>query len=262
VVNGHVLREGQWHYWSTGTGGWVSGETFLLSDACLVRAALAVEDWRDGTGPLGANPYDLTRVRWFDTTHLDRVGPSHFDDPDITSWARAQRMATSFAHAKGYGGGRLTGHHVGELAGLHCFPTSSTNLRTVPRHQVGNQNPDFLFPFDDIDTAHWAQTGRAGVAIAPTLGFATGYFTGNLADDGYEWAGLSPDAVTVFDLPNDDESIQQSSAKFETPDADLNSVSWAQAARLATDVCLHKGFAAGFFTGHQLSGRRQVVAFR
>src|SRR5262249_39053300 len=45
IVNGHVLREHQWHYWSIGTAGWVSAETFMLIDASFVKASLALEDW-------------------------------------------------------------------------------------------------------------------------------------------------------------------------------------------------------------------------
>jgi hypothetical protein len=39
-------------------------------------------------------------------------------------------------------------------------------------------------------------------------------------------------------------------------------VPWAQAARLATDVCIARGFAGGFFTGHQLADRRQIAGVR
>jgi hypothetical protein len=49
TVNGHVLRESQWHYWSVGTAGWVGAETFMLIDASFLKAALALEDWHSGT---------------------------------------------------------------------------------------------------------------------------------------------------------------------------------------------------------------------
>ena len=63
--------------------------------------------------------------------------------------------------------------------------------------------------------------------------------------------------VTVFDVANDD-VVVTSPWRF----ADVNTVPWAQAARLATDVCLARGLAGGFFTGHQQPDRRQLVGFR
>jgi hypothetical protein len=38
-------------------------------------------------------------------------------------------------------------------------------------------------------------------------------------------------------------------------------VPWARAARAATNIAVTRGFAGGFFTGHQLLGRYGVVGF-
>jgi hypothetical protein len=62
IVNGHVLRESQWHYWSVGTAGWVSAETFMLIDASFLKAALALEDWHSGIRLVRAKPYDVTKL--------------------------------------------------------------------------------------------------------------------------------------------------------------------------------------------------------
>ena len=254
IVNGHVLREGQWHYWSIGIDGWVSGETFLLDDAIFLRAAITLEDWRDGSPPARLSPYDTGTFRFFDTTHLDRAGTSwRFDDPDVTDWAQAQRMATDFAGGKGFGGGRPTGHHVGERVGVLCLPVSSTTLANVSHGEIAATK----FPFYDINTAHWAQIGRAAADIAANHGCSAGYFTGHHSDHLHRWIGIHPELVTVFDIANDDSAVTSSQWRFP----DINAVPWAQAARLATDICNTLGFAGGFFTGHQLPDRRQVAAF-
>jgi hypothetical protein len=252
LVNGHVLREGEWHYWSTGIPGWVSGETFLLDDAIFLRAALALEDWRDATSPQDTVPYDVRRPRSFDTTHLDRAGTKRrFDDPDVTDWAQAQRLATDFAVGKGYRGARLTGHHLGERVGLVCLPASITTFIDVADQELAAT----AFPFSGINTTNWAQIGRAAMEIAANHGQGAGYFTGHQLPDGHGWIGLRPDAVTVLDVANDDPAVVATPWRFD----DVNTVAWAQAARLANDVCHDRGFAGGFFTGHQLHDRRQVV---
>jgi hypothetical protein len=264
IVNGHVLREGQWHYWSTGEAGWMSGETFLLDDGIFLRAALALEDWRDQRTAATLSPYDVSRVRFFDTTHFDRAGTRwQFDDPDITDWVRAQRMATHFAVSKGFRGGRPTGHHTGELIGVRCLPLSAASLNDITDQDIAGTH----FPFSNINTDPWAQIGRAAVDIASTRNFLTGYFTGHKL----ELIGLNPDLVTVFDVFDDDPAFAKSRWHFQ----DINTVPWAQAARLADDICTARGFAGGFFTGHQVPNppdhpdpsqpppriRRQVVAF-
>jgi hypothetical protein len=253
IVNGHVLREDQWHYWSTGIAGWVSGETFMLIDGSFVRAAPAVEDWRDGTAAAVATPYDLGQLRFFNTTHLDRAGARwRFDDPDVTGWPLAQRMAIDFAAGKEYGAARLTGHHVGERVGVLCLPTTATAIVDVPVDEIARTH----FPFDDIDAAHWAQIGRAAVEISDERGFATGFFTGHHDQRSCRWVGVRAELVTIFDVADDDAAVTGSLWKF----SDINTVHWAKAARLATNVCIAKGFAGGFFTGHQIPGRRQVAA--
>jgi len=255
VVNGHVLREGNWHYWSTGEAGWMSGETFLLDDGVFLRAALALEDWRDQRTAATLNPYDLGSLRFFDTTHLDRAGTQwQFDDPDFTDWAQAQRMTTDFAAGKGFGGGRPTGHYIGERVGVLCLPVTATGFADIPDDEIARTQ----FPFDDINTAPWGQIGRAAVEIAANRGFATGYFTGHQVPGKRGLIGIKADLVSVFDVANDDPDVVGSQYRFP----DINTVPWAQAARLATDLCIAKGFAGGFFTGHQLPDRRQVAAFR
>jgi len=255
LVNGHVLREGQWHYWNIGIAGWVSAETFLLIDGSFLKAAVALEDWHAGATPT-ATPYDVAKPRFFDTTHFDRASTKWgFDDPDRTSFAQASRMATGFAAGKGFGAGRLTGHHVGERVGVLCLPVGEVKLVDIPLAEIATTK----FPFDDVNTAPWAQVGRAAMEIAARNDSAAGFFTGHQLSGRCGWIGLSPDLVSVFDV--DDATVAANTWAF----TDVNTVPWAQAARCATDFCLAPHplrLAGGFFSGHQTPNKRQIVAFR
>jgi hypothetical protein len=255
LVNGHVLRERQWHYWNIGFAGWVSGETFMLIDGSFLKAATALEDWRAGASPT-ANPYELTKPRFFDTTHVDRASTKwSFGDPDRTAFAQASRMATDFAAGKGFGAGRPTGHHVGERVGVLCLPSNAISFFDIPLAEIA----DTAFPFDDINSAPWAQVGCAAMEIAGRRGFAAGFFTGHRIPGQCGWAGIAADLVSVFDV--DDKTVAATKWAF----TDVNRIPWAKAARCATDICLGLQplrLAGGFFSGHQLPNKRQIVAIR
>ena len=251
IVNGHVLRERQWHYWSVGVAGWVSAETFMLLDGSFLKAATALEDWRSGESPR-STPYDPTKLHFFDTTHVDRAGTNWlFDDPDHTAAAQASRMATDFSNGKGFGAGRPTGHHVGELVGIICLPTTETVFFDVPLNEIVGA----AWPFDNINRAAWAQAGRAAMEMAYQRGFGAGFFTGHQLGDRCGLIALASSLISIFDI--DDQTVSESPWAF----TDINTVNWAQAGRLATDVCIQRGFAGGFFTGHQLPNKRQIVAY-
>jgi hypothetical protein len=68
--------------------------------------------------------------------------------------------------------------------------------------------------------------------------------------------GIDARLVEIFDI--DDATVAESPWAF----ADINAVGWAQAARLATDICIQRGFVGGFFTGHQVPNKRQIAALR
>src|SRR5262249_60593995 len=244
IVNGHVLREHQWHYWSIGTAGWVSAETFMLIDASFVKASLALEDWHSESTLVRDAPYDVTTFHFFDTTHLDRANTLwRFDDPDRTPAAMASRMATDFAGNKGFGAGRPTGHHNGERVGVLCLPVQGTTFVDVPPSEIAH------FPFDDIDTALWAQVARAAAEIAAKRQAGAGFFTGHQVPGKRGWIGIDARLVEIFDI--DDATVAESPWAF----VDINAVGWAQAARLARDICMQRGFVGGFFTGHQVPNK-------
>jgi hypothetical protein len=112
------------------------------------------------------------------------------------------------------------------------------------------------FSFDDINDSHWAQVGRAAMEIAVSQRLGAGFFTGHQIPGRRGWIGIDANLVSVFDI--DDQTVRESQWAFD----DINTVPWAQAARLATNVCVKRQFAGGFFTGHQLPNKRQIVALR
>jgi hypothetical protein len=62
IVNGHMLWEGDWDYANLGENGWLSGETFLLTDGAVTKGALAYEDYVEKPCAGGATATD-----WYST---------------------------------------------------------------------------------------------------------------------------------------------------------------------------------------------------
>jgi hypothetical protein len=92
--------------------------------------------------------------------------------------------------------------------------------------------------------------------IAARRGFPAGYFTGNQAGGQCQFVGISADLVSVFDV--DDVTVAATNWSF----TDISVVPWTTATRCATDICLaprDRPLAGGFFNGHQLPNKRQVV---
>jgi hypothetical protein len=136
-----------------------------------------------------------------------------------------------------------------------CLPVGGLAFVDVPLAEIAVTS----FPFEDIYSAPWAQVGRAGMEIAIRRGFAAGFFTGHQLEGRCGWIGIAPERVSVFDV--DDATIGASRWAF----TDVNTAPWAQAARCATEICLAAQalrLAGGFFSGHQLPNKRQIVAFR
>jgi hypothetical protein len=272
IVNGHVLWDQQWDYWNSGHDGWSSGETFILNDGAFIKAALLIEGLLHPGVPERLNPYDTSRLEFFDTTHVDRedagrrfdttyfdpeagrvfnlpeVAGWSFDSPDRTGFAYAGRAATEFCSAKGYTGGRFTGHFIGEKVGLLCMP-KITHFFDATDDQIRATN----WGFTDINTAPWAQISRAATGFCNERGYVGGFFSGHQLNGLHGVFCLGDDVATWYD------STEQELADSEYGFDDINTVPWAQAARAATNICLAKGYAGGFFTGHQLNDLRGVV---
>ena len=266
LINGHVIWDNQWDFVSSGGWldpktnkwnnlGWISGETFLLTDGQFIKGSLLLEGWLNGDAAPQDNPYPVGNLAFFDTTHIDRLSTGWtFDNPDNALYGLASRASTYFCDQKGFLGGRFTGHYIGERIGLLCTPTTASFF---------NINPDELnksgWGFTNIDTANWAQVSRAATNICNNRGFVGGFFTG---------LGLpvphSPGMIHGLVCLNSDVGQWFDAPESEIDAAgytiiDIDTVPWAYAARAATDVCLNRHFSGGFFTGHQLNGNHGVV---
>lgn len=247
IYNGHMLWDDQWDYWNTGVLGWGSGETFLLLDGAFLKASVLLEDWLAPGLPFRSNPYDTKRVAFFDTTHVDRTDTGwDFDDPDYSLFAQASRTGTGFCDDKAFGGGRFTGHYIGERIGILCVPDTSSFFDATDTEVNATG-----WGFDDINTAQWAWVSRAATNFCNNKGYVGGFFTGHQVrdDSGTVRRGivcLGSDAATWFDSTEQD--LYNSGEGFD----DINTVPWGKGARAATNICLGKGYAGGFFTGHQV----------
>lgn len=251
IVNGHVLVDGQWDYWNTGFQGWASGETFILHDGLFLLSAILLEDWLAPGSPAPANPYDTTRLAFFDTTHIDRATTGWgFDDPDWSEAAQASRAATEFCNGKGFGGGRFTGHYIRERIGLICVKATVSFFDATDEEIAATE-----WDFQDINQTHWAQVARAATGFCNARGFVGGFFTGHQIPGARGIICLGSDAAQWFDATDTD--LYNSGQGFD----DINTVPWAKAARGATNICLGKGFAGGFMTGHRVPGNVGVVCF-
>ena len=194
-------------------------------------------------------PFNLQKLAFFDTTQVDRLSTNwSFDDPDSTLHAQADRAATDFCVKKGFLGGRFTGHYIGERIGLLCAPITGSfyDATAADIHATS-------WDFSDINTTPWAQVARAATGICTARGFVGGFFTGHQLNGLHGVDCLKSDVAFSFDATDGD--LQNSGYSF----ADINLVPWAQAARAATNICVAKGAAGGFFTGHQLNGKHGVV---
>ena len=157
IVNGHVLWDDEWDYWNSGQFGWASGETFILYDGMFLQAAMLLEDWLAPRAPAPANPYDTTKLTFFDTNHTDRADTGWgFDDPNWSEAAAAARAATEFCAGKGFGGGRFSGHQIGERVGLLCVPANAAFFDATAADITATG-----WGFQDINLTHWA-AGCAG----------------------------------------------------------------------------------------------------
>jgi hypothetical protein len=251
IVNGHVIWDDAWDYWGSGEHGWLSAETFLRNDGTFIKAALLFEDWVGEQSAQRRNPYGVDRSAFFDTSHLDRAGTGWgFDEPGRTLFAQASRAAHEFAVAKGFGGGRFTGHHLGERIGLLCLPAAGYFDLTDGEVSASGWN------FADINSAHWAWIARAATNLANARGFVGGFFTGHHQDGRRGLVCLGADVAEAFDAS--DQELADSSEGFP----DINQVHWAQASRAATNIGRARGYAGGFFSGHRVPGKIGVVGIR
>ena len=212
----------------------------------LMKAALLYED-RLTPSPR-ANPYDTAHLEFFDTAHVDRLDSSWlFDDPDHALYAQASRAATGFCDDKGFNGGRFTGHYIGERDGVLCTPTTAAFFDATDAEIDATG-----WGFADINTAPWA-SGAAATGFCSARGYVGGFATGHQLSSLRGMVCLGSDVAHWFDSTGQD--LLNSGEAF----ADINTVPWGKAAQAATNVCVAKGYAGGFFTGHQVNDLHGLV---
>jgi len=245
LVNGHLLWDGEWDYWNQGANGWMSGETFLLHDGAFLRGAIAFEDaiagrWPPQHAPLPPRSWDTTNVTVFDTTLSQRKQTGWgFEYINDVSFAHASRMSQELCDHLGYAGGRPTVHQIGERIGVVCVPhvgTRAFDIDQLAINRAGSQSTD-------INTVPWDEASRTAAALcgASPGGFFTGHQIGEVR--GVICPGTN------------------SAKRFTTTNV-INTPTWQDASRAATDFCLTKNYWGGFFDGNQAGNERGVVCLR
>jgi hypothetical protein len=108
---------------------------------------------------------------------------------------------------------------------------------------------DTIWGFDDPTRTPWAQAGRAANDFCVAKGFDSGRFTGHFIGERLGDQCLSTRSQHFVATQSDVNAVlTDGTAPNFTDD---NTVQWSLAARAATRICNNKGFAGGFFTGHQ-----------
>ena len=130
---------------------------------------------------------------------------------------------------------------------------------TVTSEPIWLQSAEIMgtkWGFKDANNVGWAQAARAAAAMCYNRGFVGGHFDGHqdVAKGGYG-IQCSGTGATWYDMYA---NAMDARWKF----ADVNSVSWAQANRVAERYCAtqNQGFAGGHFNGHMAPGIGLVPA--
>jgi hypothetical protein len=178
-------------------------------------------------------------------------------DVDATGWAQAARAAAAMCYSRGFAGGHFEGHQsapgVAGGYGLQCSGPGARWLNVTAGTIAATG-----WGFTDVNAVSWAQAGRAAERLCARYRgiFAGGQFNGHMRDGRYGLFCYRTTAAQWFD------ATAAELAATGWGFTDVNTVSWAQAARAATGFCVGRGFSGGFMNGHQLNGRYGVVCQR
>lgn len=225
---------------------WENGVPFLISINSVAGSNTVVS--------IPANHEAVTAVtksQWFPNRSTNSIGIDRAEinanvwrlgpQLDQVLWALAQRSATDLCRRRNMAGGHYEGTQQGSTVSLQCskkanvayFDADPTNDAAVPSY----------WRFPNIDTVPWATANRAAERICASKGkgFAGGHFNGN----------QSGNAKGLFCFSN----AQYVESKVENPNQHMNldTVSWAAAARFAKGYCNREGAASGFPNGHQIT---------
>ncbi|QRK05846.1 hypothetical protein JQX13_37770 [Archangium violaceum] len=124
---------------------------------------------------------------------------------------------------------------VPALAGVVWFDTT------------GGQRYDSGFPIWNRTDVGWAHVNRGAETLCGQHGFATGIYTGAQSGDLMGIHCLTEDVVDWFDVPG---SAVRELLMWEDG-RNLEQQKPFRAGAAAHDLCTHRGYGTGFFTGHQ-----------
>ncbi|TWB93607.1 LGFP repeat-containing protein [Bradyrhizobium macuxiense] len=228
--------------------------------------AARVQDFENGTiyWILNANPFEVFPVwkpgspaKWFDATD-DEIKRTawNFTDVNLATWALASRAATGFCALRGFVGGIFTGDQVNGHRGIVCWFQGAKYFDSRDT-ELASQTWRLTSP--QLDNNAWAVAGRTSNEYCHNRGFVSGFFTGNQGN------GLL--GIVCVGAPGDAQDAQQADVDASGWSfTDVNTVTWAQAARAGHHVCIesrfHRNATGGHFAGHQVGGARELVCVR
>jgi hypothetical protein len=100
------------------------------------------------------------------------------------------------------------------------------------------------WPVGDVEATSWSQAGRAASGYCASLNYLGGALNG--------WQSASTKGSVCYGAGAqwfDTTQAQRNTSAWSF--SDVNTVGWAQASRVASDLCVQRGFLGGQFTGHQ-----------
>ncbi|MEX5258037.1 hypothetical protein RCG71_17090 [Kocuria sp. CPCC 205281] len=200
----------------------------------------------------GASPA-AAASRWFDATNgqLSDTGWP-VGNTDSVGWAQAGRAAQGFCGDRGYVGGFLNGHQLGNRKGVIC--TDAQDARGLDA--TTGQLLDTGWPVDDTNQVGWAQAARAAQGFCSERNYVGGFLNGHQLGNRRGVVCVGARDAQWFD------ATKGQLLDTGWPVEDTNQVGWGQAARAAQGFCSDRGFVGGFLNGHQLGNRKGVICLR
>jgi hypothetical protein len=191
-------------------------------------------------------------ARWFNATTgeiLDTGWP--VDDTNAVPWAQAARAGQEFCGPRGFVGGFLNGHQLGNRRGVICIDANTAQWFNATTGEL----LDTGYPVGDTNTTPWAHANRAGQEFCGARGFVGGFLNGHQLHN-HRGVICVASGARWFDATT--------GQLLDTgyPVWDTNTTPWAHAYRAAQEFCGPRGFVGGFLNGHQLGNRRGLICLR
>lgn len=174
--------------------------------------------------------------------------------PDVNTvgWAQGARAASAVCYNRGAVGGHMVGHQDAQTKIVHCSG-GDTAWFDLTQNDINTTG----WGFTDVNTVSWARAGRAASNYCSTHGFVSGQFNGQQRD-GMHGVFCYRGGAQYIDATDADIAA----TRWPVNTTDLDSASWAQAARAANEFCRPRGFVGGFLSGHHVPNKTGVVCQR